>query len=92
MQYNVGDKVLVRSDLAVGKSYFDEHHMSILFVKDMKRFIGKTVEIESIERAEAGWYHIKGSSYIWTSSMFEGLAAESFCDISESMLTEVLDG
>lgn len=92
MQYNVGDKVLVRSDLVVGRSYFDYQHMSVLFVSDMKKFIGQTVEIREVERPTSGWYYIKGCNYIWTNSMFEGLASESFCDISESMLTEVLDG
>ena len=43
MKYKVGDKVKVRSDLRVGKSY-GEH----IFVHDMFKFMGKIVTIESV--------------------------------------------
>lgn len=63
MKYKVGDKVKVRSDLRVGKSY-GEH----TFVHDMFKFMGKIVTIESIW--EQG-YRIEEDAYWWTDEMLE---------------------
>lgn len=63
MKYKVGDKVKVRSDLRVGKSY-GEH----TFVHDMFKFMGKIVTIESVwERG----YRIEEDAYWWTDEMLE---------------------
>ena len=63
MKYKVGDKVKVRSDLRVGKSY-GEH----TFVHDMIKFMGKIVTIESVW--EQG-YRIEEDAYWWTDEMLE---------------------
>ena len=63
MKYKVGDKVKVRSDLRVGKSY-GEH----AFVHDMFKFMGKIVTIESVW--EQG-YRIEEDAYWWTDEMLE---------------------
>lgn len=63
MKYKVGDKVKVRSDLRVGKSY-GEH----TFVHDMFKFMGKIVTIESVR--ERG-YRIEEDAYWWTDEMLE---------------------
>lgn len=63
MKYKVGDKVKVRSDLRVGKSY-GEH----TFVHDMFKFMGKIVTIESVW--EQG-YRIEEDIYWWTDEMLE---------------------
>lgn len=63
MKYKVGDKVKVRSDLRVGKSY-GEH----TFVHDMFKFMGKIVTIESVW--EQG-YRIEEDAYWWTDDMLE---------------------
>lgn len=63
MKYKVGDKVKVRSDLRVGKSY-GEH----TFVHDMFKFMGKIVTIESVW--EQG-YRIEEDAYWWTDEMLE---------------------
>ncbi len=63
MKYKVGDKVKVRSDLRVGKSY-GEH----TFVHDMFIFMGKIVTIESVW--EQG-YRIEEDAYWWTDEMLE---------------------
>lgn len=63
MKYKVGDKVKVRSDLRVGKSY-GEH----AFVHDMFKFRGKVVTIESVW--EQG-YRIEEDAYWWTDEMLE---------------------
>lgn len=63
MKYKVGDKVKVRSDLRVGKSY-GEH----TFVHDMFKFMGKIVTIES---AREQGYRIEEDAYWWTDEMLE---------------------
>ena len=63
MKYKVGDKVKVRSDLRVGKSY-GEH----TFVHGMFKFMGKIVTIESVW--EQG-YRIEEDAYWWTDEMLE---------------------
>lgn len=65
MKYKVGDKVRVKSDLVVGKSY-GEH----VFVYDMIKFSGKIVAIESVLKYG---YHIKEGAYLWTDEMFESV-------------------
>ncbi len=63
MKYKVGDKVKVRSDLRVGKSY-GEH----AFVHDMFKFKGKIVTIESVWKQG---YRIEEDTYWWTDEMLE---------------------
>lgn len=63
MKYKVGDKVKVRSDLRVGKSY-GEH----AFVHDMFKFRGKIVTIESVWKQG---YRIEEDIYWWTDEMLE---------------------
>lgn len=63
MKYKVGDKVKVRSDLRVGKSY-GEH----AFVHDMSKFRGKIVTIESVWKQG---YRIEEDAYWWTDEMLE---------------------
>ena len=63
MKYKVGDKVKVRSDLRVGKSY-GEH----AFVHDMFKFKGKIVTIESVWKRG---YRIEEDTYWWTDEMLE---------------------
>ena len=65
MKYRVGDKVKVREDLVVEKSYGNH-----FFVLDMKPYIGKTMTIDSItiygykfKEDKDGWY--------WTDEMLE---------------------
>lgn len=62
MKYKVGDKVKVRSDLRVGKSYGDA------FVYDMSKFRGKIVTIESVWKQG---YRIEEDAYWWTDEMLE---------------------
>lgn len=63
MKYKVGDKVKVRSDLRVGKSY-GEH----AFVHDMFKFRGKIVTIESVWKQG---YRIEEDAYWWADEMLE---------------------
>lgn len=69
MQFKVGDKVKVRSDL---KTY--EIYGGYTLIKSMEKFVGKTVTIS----------HVRIDSYAieeledpyWTDEMFEGLAED----------------
>lgn len=83
MKYKVGDKVKVRSDLRVGKSY-GEH----TFVHDMFKFMGKIVTIESVwERG----YRIEEDAYWWTDEMLEpveGMSAEEAISLQSKICRE----
>lgn len=73
MQYKVGDKVRVRSDLKENTRYGEQ-----IFSPDMRQFLGKIVEISEI--LIENLYHIKetegGREWFWTDEMFEGLAED----------------
>ena len=64
-KYNVGDKVLVRSDLEEGKTYGDE-----VVISDMLDFKGKIVTIEHVDYPNH--YRIKEDpdQWHWTDEMF----------------------
>lgn len=75
-KYNVGDRVLVRDDLRVGKRYGSDH---IDFVSEMKKYLGTVMTIisnigfldDSYECAE------DYNRYTWSEEMFAGLADET---------------
>lgn len=71
MKYKIGDKVKVREDLVVHKSYGIQD-----FVNDMKKFKGKLVTISDITCEAKNEYHIKEDreEYFWTAEMFETVA------------------
>lgn len=71
MKYQVGDKVLVRSDLEEGKKYGDEVVMS-----DMLFFRGKIVTIEHVYHPYG--YRIKEDpdQWHWTDEMFDEKESE----------------
>lgn len=68
MKYKVGDKVRVREDLEVGKSY-----NGCYFESSMAKLKGKVVEIVDLDDES---YFIKEDKYYWTEEMFSGLAEE----------------
>lgn len=70
MKYKVGDKVKVREDLEIGKSYDKK-----TFVEKMKKYKGQIVTIKvvyddryRIEEDNQDWY--------WTDEMLEGVEEE----------------
>lgn len=68
MRYKIGDKVRVREDLVVNKSYGID-----TFVDNMEKFKGKVVTISEITSRTKEEYHIKEDreKYFWTAEMFE---------------------
>ena len=70
MKYKVGDKVKVREDLKIGKSYNEK-----IFVDDMEKYKGQIVTIKvvgddnyRIEEDNQDWY--------WTDEMLEDIEEE----------------
>lgn len=85
MKYKVGDKVKVRSDLVVGKSY-GEH----TFVHDMIKFSGKIVTIESVWKQG---YRIEEDTYWWTDEMLEPveeMSAEEAIKLSADLCSSTI--
>lgn len=68
MRYKIGDKVRVREDLVVNKSYGID-----TFVDNMEKLKGKVVTISDITSRTKGEYHIKEDreKYFWTAEMLE---------------------
>lgn len=70
-KYKVGDKVRVKTDLVVEKSYYMEDHIyHDTFVEEMKHCKGQIVTIEHVY-ANGGGYSIKEHGFSWTDEMFE---------------------
>lgn len=85
MKYKVGDKVLIREDLEVGKEYGNDY-----FINSMLPLKGKTVTICNIDDDE---YKIKEDfqKHWWTNEMFSGKVSEDFNPkepVSQSILSE----
>lgn len=87
MKYKVGEKVKVKKDLKIDVEYHGQY-----FVSEMKRYIGKTVEIAVIEITKDAegleYYRIKedNGAWCWTDEMFEPKKANQ-----EEILKEVLE-
>ena len=69
--YNVGDKVIVREDLEIWKTYDG----GCTFVKRMDKFRGKIVTIKSKSKNDKGYDRFEitskdGKELYWSSSMF----------------------
>lgn len=69
-KYKVGDKVKVREDLEIWKTYGSD-----VFIDDMAELKGKEVTIKSLCN-HSDEYRIEEMNFTWTSDMFEGLAEE----------------
>ena len=68
MKYKKGDKVQIRSDLVIGKTYGKEE-----WCTSMDHLRGKTV---TIAKVGAYYYNIEEYSYAYSDEMIEGLAEE----------------
>ena len=73
-KYNVGDRVVIRSDLRDGVNY---GRSQLLFVRGMEKYLGEIHKIDCILIEFEGidtWYKMKGIGYSWCDDMIEGLA------------------
>lgn len=71
MKYEVGDKVLVRSDLPC-KGYLPDNPCYVN--EDMGGFRGKVVEIKAIDKPNKRYILEEPMDWRWTEDMFDGLA------------------
>lgn len=71
MRYNVGDRVVIRPDLAEGDC------MGTYVNNEMAAMRGEVVEILE---AFGTSYNVRGSVWYWTDDMFSGLEREVFGD------------
>ena len=74
--YQVGDTVKIRKDLEVGKTYNND-----LFVRNMSKYLGKTVKITKISKNLSNnyFYYIDNNDYSWSSKMFEPVTRNLSC-------------
>lgn len=71
MRYKLGDKVTIRKDLVVKKFYFDDSkYWSSMFVKDMKKFLGRTATIVRLCNSSYK-LDIDNGLWFWTDEMLE---------------------
>lgn len=92
-KFQVGDVVMIRSDLKLYKSYPDDLGARINFVQGMEHLCGRAVTIVCVVNKDRGIYRVGSNIYNWTSSMFEGYEDQSTqIPIDETLLLEVLDG
>lgn len=73
LKYKVGDKVRVRKDLELGKSYKMESGRGADVVRDMLPFAGEVVTITSC----GDEYYVEEVGYFFTDDMIDGLAEEA---------------
>lgn len=79
MKYKVGDKVKVRNDLVVGKTY----GYDVIFTDDMARYKG---QVTTISRVGNDFYKIKDDIYYWS------WVDEMFEDVSDDENNTTIDG
>lgn len=71
MRYKLGDKVTIRKDLVVKRYYFgDNTGFNVLFVKDMKKFLGRTATIVRLCNSSYK-LDIDNGLWFWTDEMLE---------------------
>jgi hypothetical protein len=98
MKYKIGDKVRIRRDLVVDKSYAKDPHDFCTYIKDMKDVAEKNNYILTIEDTyfrEDRYIMLEDEEdYSWTDEMIEGLVEEKSIDREkfEAFLKEVVDG
>ncbi len=85
MKYKVGDKVRVRKDLEIGKTYDD-----LTFNRAMETFKGRTLTIKSLDIT---FYKLEEDEFkfSWSESMLEAVKATKYITIKEKTLKKYQD-
>lgn len=94
MRYQIGDMVMIRSDLARGKRYYmDDRSESNTVSPEMIAIGGTAHEITGII---SGQYRIAddNGNWFWTDEMFDGFAVEheDENEFNDEMFEEILIG
>ena len=88
MKFKVGDKVRVRDDLVVGKSY----KPSLKFVDGMEKFKGKEFEVVGINKEDyTPTYMLTGSSFRWNDEMLDPVVTKCCNNCSNALCSMCLD-
>lgn len=94
-KYKVGDRVVVRRDIMLGKVYFMDGHQDSTdhsfrdsVIHPMVGFAGKTVTISAV----GSKYTIEEDSHNWTDGMFSGLAEQPIPTLRTGMVVRTRDG
>lgn len=79
MKYNKGDKVRVRKDLELGKSYYMEDKSD--FWPTVQGMVNMRGEVVTIKEVYSNYYYIEEKGFKWTDDMFEGKVSFSKSDL-----------
>lgn len=73
MRYKIGDKVRIKSNLIVDKTYKDENGVESVFVaRSMLSYQNKNATIIGISEDETGYkIDLDGATWLWVYTMFE---------------------
>lgn len=86
MKYQIGDRVIVREDLTVGKRYRMEDGISNTATAEMCKLRGEVVQISDYSSDQylvsSGMESLDMWNYRWTDEMFSGLECLPLPDIS----------
>ena len=78
-KYKVGDKVIVKKNIKIGKCYGmdGEDNQECMVTKDMASRAGKVVTISAVRNCgDYHRYHIEEDYWNWVDGMFEGLVED----------------
>lgn len=66
MKYHLGEVVIIRKDLRP-----DELYGNVLFIEDMKKFLGFQARIDGFNSEDRYLLNIDNHTYYWSEEMFE---------------------
>ena len=83
-RYQVGDIVIVRTDLEIGHTYYmHDSNVCDTFISQMSPFCGKEVTIAT---NAFGKYQICEGGCNWTDEMFDGPSSNHICISDEALI------
>ena len=80
----VGDYVVVKEDLEIGKWYEDD----VCVVEEMKQYFGKMARIKEVFFDETYYLDIDEEGWFWTENMLIGLRGENLDELFDREMAE----